>query len=261
MPWFYVDDGFSDSKPVLNLPSRHRLAACGLWVLAGSWSAKEETDGFVPDSVLRRLGAKPHIIDALTDPGPLAAPLWSRADSSPTPGVVFNSWSKWQKTRSELESKRRADAERQRSSRAAKLKGRNAVTSADDGMSQRDSEDTENGVSRCDSRVTSRARAQTRPDPTLSRDLGGGTPVGDDEDSLPPKFCEEHPNGTTRGCGQCREARLRREAAEADQARDELDAKRRRRDAAASCPTCQGTNWIPDTDPAVRCQHPEVSHA
>jgi hypothetical protein len=40
VPWFYVDDGFSDSKPVLNMPDRHRLAACGLWVLAGSWSAK-----------------------------------------------------------------------------------------------------------------------------------------------------------------------------------------------------------------------------
>ena len=29
MPWFYVDDGFSDSKPVMDMPARHRLAACG----------------------------------------------------------------------------------------------------------------------------------------------------------------------------------------------------------------------------------------
>ena len=26
MPWFYVDDGFSDSKPVMDIPDRHRLA-------------------------------------------------------------------------------------------------------------------------------------------------------------------------------------------------------------------------------------------
>src|ERR1700742_1294424 len=68
MPWFYVDDGFSDSKPVLNMPDRHRLAACGLWVLAGSWSAKEELDGFVPNSKLRQLGVRPPILAALTEP-------------------------------------------------------------------------------------------------------------------------------------------------------------------------------------------------
>lgn len=259
MPWFYVDDGFSDSKPVLNMPGRHRLAACGLWVLAGSWSAKEETDGFVPNEQLQRLGARPALLAALTEPGPLSAPLCAKFDT----GIQFNSWSKWQKTRAELCEKRQADAERQRNNRAAKRKGRNAVTSTSDGMSQCDAENSANPekiVSRCDTERTSRARAQTRPDPTLSKDLGRGSPVGE-PDGLPPRFCEEHPGGTSRGCGNCREARLRREAAEADHARDELDAKRRRRDAAANCPTCQGLNWIPDTEPAIRCTHQGVIHA
>ena len=257
IPWFYVDDGFSDSKPVLNMPSRYGLSACGLWVLAGSWSAKEETDGFVPDVQLHKLGAKPQIVAALTDSGPLSAPLCTQVDG----GMQFNSWSKWQKTRAELQEKRKADAERQQKSRAAKRKGRNAVSSTGDGMSQCDAEDSANvsvdadgEMSRCDSHVTSRARAQTRPDPTLSSYLGGECPVGE-PDGLPPRFCEEHPDGTTRGCGACRDARLRREAAEADLARDELDAKRRQRDAATNCPICQGTNWIPDTEPAVRCNH------
>ena len=87
MPWFYVDDGFSNSKPVMDMPARHRLAACGLWVLAGSWAAKEETDGFVPDSVLKQLGARPSLVDTLTGFGPMSAPLWDEVET----GVQFKS--------------------------------------------------------------------------------------------------------------------------------------------------------------------------
>jgi hypothetical protein len=176
MPWFYVDDGFSDSKPVLNMPDRHRLAACGLWVLAGSWSAKEELDGFVPNSKLRQLGARPTIISALTENGPMFAPLCVKTSA----GIQFNSWEKWQKTRAELAEKRREDAERQRVWRAAhpeakpmtKTKGRNTVTSIYTDKSQRDTSVTDtvtnnvtepvsDDVSQCDL-----ARAGARPDPT-----------------------------------------------------------------------------------------------
>ena len=37
--------------------------------------------------------------------------------------------------------------------------------------------------------------------------------------------------------------------------------KRRLRETAANCPTCHGTNWVPDTDPAVKCTHQEAAHA
>jgi len=142
MPWFYVDDGFSDSKPVSNLPDGRRLAAIGLWTLAGSWSAKEETDGHVPSARLRALGSKPALVDVLTDPGPLNAPLWERTPH----GILFRAWEKWQPTHAELEAERRenerkreADAARKRAERAQKTgdeppsirrrrKGRNAVT-------------------------------------------------------------------------------------------------------------------------------------
>jgi hypothetical protein len=123
MPWFYVDDGFSDSKPVLNLPERYRLAACGLWVLAGSWSAKEETDGEVPDEVLGQFGHG-NTINALTrhlSSGP--APLWKSTDD----GIQFRGWAKWQRTRAELMAKRASDAARQKRHR-----GRNAPPEAAD---------------------------------------------------------------------------------------------------------------------------------
>lgn len=192
MPWFYVDDGFSDSKPVLNMPDRYRLAACGLWVLAGSWSAKEELDGFVPKSKLRQLGARAPIIAALTDSGPLSAPLCTEVSG----GIQFNSWDKWQPTKAELvaerlenERKREAEAERKRRERAEKngtneaggatrsrrrRKGRNAVTSVDARLS---TEETVSVSEICpdghvaeiqpDSRTRADARLDpTRPDPT-----------------------------------------------------------------------------------------------
>lgn len=164
IPWFYVDDGFADSKPVVNLPDHLvkvplRLAACGLWVLAGSWSAKEELDGFVPPSKLRQLGATPTIIRALTEPGPLNAPLcstepdpwwtqeWAQdqaqiraqigSRSGPNRGPIWvRNWPKWQKTRAEQVAKRKADAEKKRDKRnGQKIKGRNAVPSINAEMS------------------------------------------------------------------------------------------------------------------------------
>ena len=205
MPWFYVDDGFSDSKPVLNMPDRYRLGACGLWVLAGSWSAKEELDGFVPDAKLRQLGARPPIVAALTDPGAMSAPLCTRVSG----GIQFNSWEKWQPTKAELEAervenarKREADAERKRAERAAKneadperprrrRKGRNAVTSANGHqppvVDADRSTNCPNGhqpdVTR-DSRAHAGARLDpTRPDPTRMNTSGHL----DDDTPLPPE--------------------------------------------------------------------------
>ena len=39
MPWFYVDDAFADSKPVMKLEERLRNEAVGLWLRCGAWSA------------------------------------------------------------------------------------------------------------------------------------------------------------------------------------------------------------------------------
>lgn len=230
MPWFYVDDGFSDSKPVLNMPDRYRLAACGLWTLAGSWSAKEELDGFVPKSKLRQLGARAPIIAALTDSGPMSAPLCTQVEG----GIQFNSWSKWQKTRAELIEKRREDADRQRAWRDAnpenksvrKTKGRNAVTSSNAEVSQRDKHVTNNvtnnvtnsvshsGVTTDASRARTRGPDPTRPDPTPNGQFERETHVSSDPDpnDPPPKFCRQHmPGGTLEKCGACKQARTIRD--------------------------------------------------
>lgn len=52
MSWFKVDDKLHDHRKV-------RIAgksAMGVWVLAGSWAMANETDGFIPETVLSRWG-------------------------------------------------------------------------------------------------------------------------------------------------------------------------------------------------------------
>ena len=58
IPWFYVDDAFADSKPVMKLDRALRNEAIGLWVRCGAWSAKEETDGRVPLETVRQFGGR-----------------------------------------------------------------------------------------------------------------------------------------------------------------------------------------------------------
>ena len=43
--WFKVDDKLHDHRKA----RKAGKAAMGVWVLAGSWSMDNETDGFVPD--------------------------------------------------------------------------------------------------------------------------------------------------------------------------------------------------------------------
>ena len=73
------------------------------------------------------------------------------------------------------------------------------------------------------------------------------------------RFCDEHPLGTPDDCGKCANARTAFNAWQAHQAEPDVqiaqaDAQHRR-EQRANCPWCGGTNWIHDTEPAVKCDH------
>jgi hypothetical protein len=70
MPWFNVDDGFAFHRKTV----RAGNAAAGLWVRAGSWCAKELTDGFVPDHMVPTMGTAKQA-ERLVEAG-----LWVRDD-------------------------------------------------------------------------------------------------------------------------------------------------------------------------------------
>ena len=93
MPWFKVDDSFwGNPKRVGCSPS-----AIGLWVVSGSWSAQQLTDGFVPDHVLGLLGGSQKLAKQLSISG-----LWDRAEG----GWKFHDWHDYQPTRAKVEADR-----------------------------------------------------------------------------------------------------------------------------------------------------------
>jgi hypothetical protein len=78
----------------------------GVWVLAGSWSADNLEDGFVPASVLPRWGNT-------RDAGRLvAAGLWRTGIKNGEDGWWFHEWDQRQPMKVEVEKDRAANAER-----------------------------------------------------------------------------------------------------------------------------------------------------
>lgn len=85
----------------------------------------------------------------------------------------------------------------------------------------------------------------------------------DTHTAQPSRFCDEHPLGTPDDCGKCANARTAFNAWQAHQAGIDVEiseaASRRRHQLRVNCPWCQGTNWLPDTEPAIKCDHQDPS--
>lgn len=250
MPWFYVDDGFSDSKPIMNLPTTPvrvpmRVAAAGAWVLAGAWSAKEETDGHVPHPKLKSLLIPKSVVAALCDPGPMDAALCA-PECPPSAGIVVKNWAKWQQTKAENDSKRKAAAEKKRDQRR---RGRNFVASMDGQMSPRDNNSDEDPDSK---KAYPRDIALPTPPHPLVVTLGGESPVGTG-DGPPPPTCPDHPNGTASKCGPCGDARKANTRWLFLAAQDRLNERTRILDQIHACDACDDNGLTHDDDPPQRC--------
>lgn len=111
MPWFKVDDALH-SHPKTR---KAGLAAMGLWVVAGSFSASYMTSGFISEYWVkgypngRRLAAKL-----------VAAKLWESGVFEGDRGWFFHDWSDFQPSKAEIMADRAAGRERQRRSREAR---------------------------------------------------------------------------------------------------------------------------------------------
>lgn len=106
--WFKVDDKFHDHPKA----RRAGLAACGLWLRAGTWSADQRTDGFVPVDVLARWGSRGVDVYALADLL-VEVRLWEHVegDDDTEAGYRFLKWAKYQPTRAELDEKEAAKSD------------------------------------------------------------------------------------------------------------------------------------------------------
>lgn len=244
MPWFQVDDQLSLHRKV----SAAGNGAMGLWVRAGSWSMQNLTDGFIPTHIARVLGTQSQIKKLVE------VRLWHVV----TGGYQFHEWNERQMSAAEI-------AERRRKRALAGAKGGKSGSGSQASASA-------SAVANAQASVQALAEAESKqngtpgpgPVPLVVTKEGGGTLVDDPE---PPRYCSKHPNDTSGYCPDCIPLRKGHDAWKARQAEreeDQLSQQRTKKALAAqrlqNCPVCKGTNWVPDTDPAVKCRaHLEVS--
>ncbi|MEV5819260.1 hypothetical protein AB0L22_08805 [Micromonospora haikouensis] len=162
MTWFKVDDGLHKHRKRIRCGlDMEGFAALGLWTTAGSWSADELTDGWIPDDVIDYLapGLGQQLAKRLE-----RACLWDRVTRDGEEGWEFHEWTDHQPTREQVLADRAAAALRQKRAR-------------DRAREKREEEGQEGDASRRDSHVTDAEThgdvtppvtvPPTRPDPTL----------------------------------------------------------------------------------------------
>lgn len=133
MTWFKVDDSFYDHPKVFDASD----AAVALWTRAGSWAARNLTDGFVPSGLLARLSGDPvTAAKELVDRG-----LWKRTKG----GFQFHDWAEYQPSKERVEADRKAAAVRQANYRSRKSRSDNKPSSS--GVSSRRDSRVSNSVS------------------------------------------------------------------------------------------------------------------
>jgi hypothetical protein len=222
MTWFKVDDklhSHSKTRKVL----AEAPVALALWVVAGSWSSDNLTDGFVPDHQLPWLipdGAEGMARQLV------AARFWKRVKG----GYLFHEWAvdadgtKRNPTRIEVEAERKKKAEAGRKGGLASGKAR----------------------SKDEARASAPAwpvvEPPTRPDPTYIGGALGGPPTPGAGEPPPPR-CPEHLNTPNPPyCGKCADARRSRtawEVAAAIRQREAPKCRHHRGQLAESCGPCR----------------------
>lgn len=193
MPWFKVDDNLAFHHKVVTAGN----AALGLWVRAGSWSAQQLTDGFIPAAVAGVLGSKAQA-GRLVNAG-----LWVEVDG----GYRFHEWDQRQPSRENVLENRKKEADRKAKGRAAAAE-KNAANPTNTQVNGSRPAGTDAGVP---GGVTAGVRS-TRPDPTRPVPKGGDAPheTNGRPQAIPepPSKCEKHRDDPTPPpCGQCGDAR------------------------------------------------------
>ena len=164
MAWYKVDDRLPTSRKVLRIPRERRVAAIGVWTLAGAWSAHDLTDGFIPAYMIEEWGGCETDADALVEAG-----LWERAEDDGDAGFQFVNWGEYQPLKADVEAAREREREkkrRQRRDSSGKFAGQGTVPKVSPG----DNGGTPRGLPTDDggeSAVPVPARpGPARPDPT-----------------------------------------------------------------------------------------------
>lgn len=269
-PRFQVDPAFNDSKELLSIPRRYRLAARGAWEAAGCWSCNKLTDGWVPVSALKAIGVTPLLADYLMD-----ATLWVPGASrvilpsvtrdgddvdvldvgprpdvwtlhvGPTSVVQFNNWPKWQMTRARWLAGNESAKKRAQDYRKRKKQDKQDDVTRDESTTSRV---TQNGSATTDDDTVTHDASHRREEISkwLSRELSA---VGSADSPPPPMafpdHCTKHRhNPEPGGCNDCRRVREQNRYA-AQQATAEIAAARTAaRQRQLDCTACGGDGFV-----------------
>lgn len=168
MVWFRMDDSFPSHPKVLGIPRRDRLAAIGLWTLAGGWCAKQLTDGYLAKHMLEEIGGSQRLAATLVEVG-----LWEISEG----GYQFHDWDHYNPTREEVEADRSAARERMKRIRSGRSSGGSS------------------SEVRANNRRSSDQVRDPRPDPTRP-EVPDGTSSGVPEPSKPASMPRSRGVGT-----------------------------------------------------------------
>jgi hypothetical protein len=215
MTWFKVDDSFYDHPKVFDAPD----CAVALWLRAGTWSARNLTDGFVPAGMPARFcdDHERAVRDLMT------RGLWKRARG----GYQFHDWRDYQPSAAEVKSVREKRAE------AGRKGGLNSGMARSKPRSK-----TEANASPVASHLL---EPPTRPVPLLGGALRDPPTPGARE--APSPLCAQHeddPNPPD--CGRCADARRVRERwdlADANRRRSAVKCRHHRGQPADNCALCR----------------------
>lgn len=248
MPWFKVDDGFPSSRQILSIPPRQRCRAAGLWTLAGAWSAKELTDGFIPRFALREFGATPSMAKLLVDAG-----LWEVTDG----GWNFIGWDRFQFTKATVLDHRQNEKERKKRAREHSQLARETRAEQEIMDNVRPESGRRPGGIRPVSHPDSALPDQTRPDP-----LPITTYVRGDVTSVGPRCPRHIDDPDPPPCGACADARRANDTAKQTQDSHHASQRAANRAAIDDCSLCDDRGLIDtDGDEVTRCTHRAVIHA
>ena len=268
MAWFKVDDGFYDHPKVEELPN----AAVGLWVKAGTWCAKHETDGVIPATRVKAFKGTASQIRALIECG-----LWSETTTnSGAKAYSFRDWFDYQPSREEREEERALWREKKRKSRSQKLDKLRQQQNVPQGVPEMSPEETNEGVPEMSGTIPD----PSRPDPSLS--VIGSQPTtgsrgqadwpdGDELDALGAATQRARDAGISETAIKAGTAEYQRRphpkgpgllrtlindawAAERSRAADN-NARAARRATIDACDHCDDNGWVIGTNPAVKCTH------
>jgi hypothetical protein len=260
MGWVRVSDDFYDNPKMLQAGSIGR----DLYWHGMAFCNRNLTDGLIPKGRALTLvdfsdaaviigaggvdgfSCAPIAVERL-----LEADLW-HAEHHDCPGCVqpgprhyvVHDYLKYQPSKAEVEAKAEANRERVRKWSDKRKAETNGVTNA-----------------LATHPLTDQLHDNPNPNPNPSTSLvtkGGGVAL-DNAQEAPPPQCSKHETNSEAPCRACQKRREWDEQHSAIKAQDELETKRRARERSENCRTCHGTNWIPDTDPAVKCSHGEAA--